>query len=206
MKKLITALCFAVALVLCSCAKDPIGGTKVQNVSGEWQVKAYLIDADGEIIDTYDDATFHVMTYNTSENDADKMYIDSYENADYAVDFSLGSGYYFYRAIVNVDTSTKEFSVENAEEDYTGEILVTIDGKITEKGIETPSGAAADKIEFTVYAYYADDPDTNVLTDCWDYWEYPDYYDGAEAVAVKYVGWRYTGLVSDEDDINPVDF
>lgn len=209
MKKIITLLSISAALLLCSCAKDPIGGTNVQNVSGEWFVSAVLVDADGEEIDTYLEPGKHIhaLTFNTNANDADSLILQVQDN-DSEIDFGFGQGYTIVQDIVlHVDQASKTFSIKNAfyyEYDDETDVYADVTGSIVERGIKTKSGATADKIEITIAL--KDQDGANILEYFWNKYDFPSRYEGAVATGIKLIGWRYTGLTADEDETTPVDF
>jgi len=207
MKKMITLLSISAALLLNSCTKEPIGGTNVQNVSGEWFVTALLVDANGGEIDTFIDHHIHALTFNTNANDTDSLMLQVQDN-DAEIDFGFGQGFTLDEDFVlHVDQSSKTFSIKNAYYyDYDNETTVYADvtGSIVERGIKTKSGATADKIEFTIVL--KDQDGANILEFYWNKYGYPSFYEGAVATGIKFIGWRYTGLTADEDTITPVDF
>ena len=169
MKKVLYILAAAAMTLLLSCQKDPIGGTAVQDMSGQWYVTVDGAYNDGseDWEDPFEMGRFVIVTSNTSANVATEMLIND-----------LGT-FWDFNVKVNCDLKTMTFSAIDAE-NYSYESKVTVtDGKIVKNGATTPSGQKADYIEF--YVVFDDD-------------EYiPDYWD-----KLKFSGWRYTGFVNDD--------
>src|ERR1700720_4581924 len=74
-----TILIFLLVVTVESCRKDPkIGGTAVQNLSGEWWVK---IDNGSDPTGDFGPNYYNFSTYNTASNTPDTMWVDDDNNA-----------------------------------------------------------------------------------------------------------------------------
>ncbi|MBQ9451028.1 MAG: hypothetical protein IJU34_06920 [Bacteroidales bacterium] len=174
MKKILTIALALVSLAFISCQKDPIGGTATQEVSGQWYVQADGVDASGnlpadEYADVYGIGNFLVLTYNTSANTENEIFVDDLGNF---WDFKL-------KVACNLAAKTFGNSGEVPNLNYDCNVWVR-NGKIVPNGTKTPSGMPADYIEFEVG--FDDDEDAAELGF--------DHY--------KIHGFRYTGFVADE--------
>jgi hypothetical protein len=70
----LTILLILAAFVSCDLGKNPeVGGTSVQDMTGDWYVE--LLDIDGNVLYPY----FQFSTYNLSSNIADSIWIDDHE-------------------------------------------------------------------------------------------------------------------------------
>lgn len=183
MKKIFTIFAAAAALLLVSCAKDPIGGTAVQDLSGEWYVEFHVWDEANQAID--ENATkylienygcpaghFIVSTYNTVENSSTEMWIN--DNGEF----------WPFAATIKCDLKTKTFGSNDECVNYAGDpdedtgempTVIVYDGKIQDKLYRTPHGGLADAFECKLK--FSDDP----------------------GMVYLFSGWRYTGFVEDED-------
>jgi hypothetical protein len=127
-----------------SCKKDEvIGGTSVEDMSGEWWVQ---IDGEGSY--------YSLVTYNTSDNSASQMWLD-------ASGFWAGAGEHV-SAKVNVDLPNLAFSVTNAPnvgQYYDDAMTMTVEGgKVIKNGAIGPvSKQATDSIALTIT--FSDAPD-----------------------------------------------
>lgn len=181
MKKLIFAIVALAALTLASCEKDPIGGTAVEAMAGQWyvQVDGYDTEADEVVIEDFNDGRFVLLTYNTSKNEPNKLYIDDRGN------------FWEFKVQVNCDLNTLTFGAADPVENEAYPCGVTLtNGKIVLGGTTTPSGQKADYIQFDINF---DDDDLEVYG--MPGVSYGDYY-GFNVYRVH--GWRYTGLVNDD--------
>lgn len=166
-----------VLVAFTSCEKEEIGNTATVEMAGDWYVTVDAVDANGELV--YEDAelfglgNIHVLTYNTSANNANEMIVSDVGN------------FWDFKVKVNCNPESMTFSTNTTEdnnlvEDYE-DINVTItEGKILKGKATTPSGMPADYIEF--YVTFSDDG-------------YPDAYGYAK---YKVYGFRYTGFAADE--------
>lgn len=82
MKKIIYL--FAMVLLFASCEKEEIGGTATESMAGEWYVHVDAVDENGDVV--FEDAeifglgNFLILTYNTSDNVDNIMFIDDLTN------------------------------------------------------------------------------------------------------------------------------
>lgn len=189
MKKYIFSAILALAgcAVFTSCEKDEIGGTATQNMAGQWYVDIDAVDDEGNPIDGgehyfgFDEERVMLLTYNTAENTATKMWIDDMGWFDVASYYG-NSAYpnYSFKCLVDINQSDLTFSTSNAE-NISGSFGITIeDGKILKGQGRQKNGSPADSIVF--YVKYAGDP-----------W-YPD--DGYAKYKVS--GIRYSGLAEND--------
>lgn len=171
MKKIYFAVLALAALTLASCEKDPIGGTAVQALSGQWSVTNQAVKSDTV---RYDDpwgaGPFLLLTYNNNANDADKLIIND------------RGKFWDFNVEASCDLNTLTFgnpldTLENLA--YEGCQVVISNGKILKGAAKTPSGAVADSIVFDVW--FSDDGDAAEGT--WD--------------RLRFTGYRYTGLKAD---------
>lgn len=170
MKKIFYILAIAASILLASCQKTPIGGTKVQDMSGQWYVQVDIVDASGDVvIEDFNGGRSLLLTYNTASDADNVLYVDDLGN------------FWEYKVQVPCVLSGKSFGSENsvANEYYECNVILS-NGKIVENGATTPSEQKADYIEFLVN--FDDDP-------------YVEMYGGA---AYKVHGWRYTGFKNDD--------
>ncbi len=192
MKRILTIALAFVALAFTSCQKDPIGGTAVEAASGEWYVKAYAVFEDGSMEDVYGDDwfdvldKFHLLTYNTSDNTDDVLYVD-----DLAVLYDTG---YFsatedFKVRANVNLSDLTFSATGAVNEY-GDNTVDIQGGILKDAAKNASGMPVDSIWMTVKVEGSNA--AAVMNDYWDE-EYLTQWDH-----YLITGTRYTGFALDE--------
>lgn len=133
-------------LSISACKKDePVGGTAVQDLSGEWWVQ---IDGTGDY--------YGISTYNTADNSSTLIWLNLtkfYGDADNTV---------FGKVNVNVDAKT--FSgqkvVNAGSYKYDGGATFTVtNGKVTPNGAVGPSSKAkTDAI--TLDVEFSDDPGT----------------------------------------------
>lgn len=170
MKKIFTIFALTATVILASCSKDPIGGTAVQDMSGEWFLQVDVVDETGELLaEDIIGGHFIGLTFNVNSNDPDMLYV------------SDNGGYFWdYKAQVPCDLKTLTFGAQDLEipnEAYESNVMIW-NGKITPGGAVTPSGGKADAIEYLISF---DDDDA----------EYCTIY--------KVHGWRYTGFAADED-------
>jgi hypothetical protein len=173
MKKVLYIISILSLALLASCQKDPIGSTATVALAGEWVVTIDAVDASGNII--YEDPygagwDTRVWTYNTSDDVANKLYLDDIENdGDYC--------FWEYKVLLDCDVNAMTFAGEAT--DLCNDIHVSVTGgKITVNGTKTPSGTPADMIEY--YIVFEDDD-----------------YAGSLYDRLYIHGYRYTGLDSD---------
>lgn len=143
MKKYFYILTLCV-LSISACKKDePVGGTAVQDLSGEWWVQ---IDGKGDY--------YGISTYNTADNSSSQMWLN-------LTNF-WGSSTQTVFGKVNVNLDNKTITGQNIINagTYTGGIKFTVtNGKITTNGAVGPSSKApTDAIALDVE--FSDDPGT----------------------------------------------
>ncbi len=171
MKKVIYLLMMCAGVLLSSCEKDEIGGTSTEALAGEWYVTVDGVDESGAVI--YEDplGAGHTMlyTFNTAANVPTEMYVSDEEN------------FWGYKVKVKSDIDALTFSTDGTVANETYDCDVTIEGgKVLLGAATTPHGTPADSIVF--YVTFSDDE--NIPAD----WS-----------KMKVSGYRYTGLVQDED-------
>ena len=178
MKKIIF---FAAALLaLAACSKEEIGGTATESMAGDWYVTVEAVAEDGTVIDDdFNGGRVHMLTYNTAENVATKMYID---------DLGTTNGEFLgMKAQITCDPAAMTFASEGIvdnETSHSGNVsdkLQIMDGKILLKAGRQNNGSVADSIDF-----------------------YMKYSEDAYAKKYKYSkyhihGVRYSGLVENDD-------
>lgn len=173
MKNTVYILMACAVALLSSCDKDDIGGTATEAMAGEWWVTCTCVDEDGNTVYEDDEffglGSFTVLTYNTADNVADKIWVDDQGN------------FWEFQVKCDADQSTLTFSTDGevANNYYDCNVEIT-GGKIMYGNATTPSGVAADSIVF--YVKFDDDP-------------YPYYY-GFDSYKIS--GFRYTGFDADE--------
>ena len=174
MKKAIYLLMLVVSMVFTSCEKEEIGGTATEALAGEWYVRLDCVDANGSVVYTGEEffgvGRFLLNTYNTAANNANEIWVDDNGN------------FWEFKVKASSDINNLTFQTNGAAANHYYDCNVTIEGgKITLNGATNPHGTAADAIEF----YVSFDDDT-----------YPAKYGYAK---YKISGYRYTGLVEDEE-------
>lgn len=154
-KKNIFSILLVTALIsLASCAKEEIGGTKVQDMCGEWYVAVDYIDEDGNVLQSYGDG-YSIFTYNTNADLDNEMYLDD-------------DDFFGFRLIVKVNYADKTFSVTDGEDDYYGQVLSVRNGSIVKDGAESWAGYITDAINFILEDTYYDEDLEEMVTDL--YW------------------------------------
>lgn len=146
MKKIFIITLAIISSALISCQKESIGGTAVEDASGQWYVKRYLVFTDGSVVDGFGEFGYQLkpyllLTYNTSDNKADELFVDD-----------LGEFYYAgwgmrldFKVKTKVDLKTLKFSAIGAENLYE-DALVNIEGQILKGVAKTAGGAPRDSI------------------------------------------------------------
>ena len=135
-------LILAVFFVSCRKEKDTdAGGTNTQAMAGEWWIEL-------KVNNTLATPGYHkILTYNTAENLATKMWIDDHEDL------------WPFKFKIDVDPAAKTFSAANATSTYTNITVKLANGKILQKATKGPaSKAVTDSIYFE--AEFSDDPGT----------------------------------------------
>lgn len=181
MKKIIyIAIVILASFVLASCQKDPIGGTKVQEMSGQWYVQVDIVDASGNVVfEDFNEGRSILLTYNTAADTDNILYVNDQGK------------FWNFTVQVPCSLSGKTFGSESPVANEAYECKVTLSsGKIVVDGATTPSGQKADYIEFLVNF-----DDDDLASDGMPGVSYPEAYGG---VAYRISGWRYTGFVNDD--------
>jgi hypothetical protein len=133
-------LIMAIFFVACRKEKDTdAGGTNTQALAGEWWVQIKVNNT--PVVADY----FKILTYNTTENVASKMWLDDHENI------------WPFKFKIDVDPAAKTFAAANATSTYTNITVKLANGKILDKVTKGPvSKAVTDSIYFE--AEFSDDP------------------------------------------------
>ena len=152
MRKYISFAFMAIALsfgfVSCDTETDEEpGGTNVEKMAGRWNVVVDAVDENGNVLygDPYGLGTITIMTYNTSDNAVDKMWLDD------------RGKFWSFKMKVDVDYLARTFSA--AERDYDAEgsgTAVVTDGKVLEGAATNLHGMPNDSIVFDIV--FNDDP------------------------------------------------
>ena len=181
MKKIVYL--FAAVLLFASCEKEEIGGTATESLAGQWYVHVDAVDEDGELVysddELYGIGNFLLLTYNTSANTADTLFVDDLEN------------FWTFKVKVSCNTSDKTFGNDDYVDNFKYESGVKLtEGKILNGAATTPSGMPADSIMFYVVFDddYTEDEDGNLLY-------VPEAYGFAK---YRISGYRYTGFKNDD--------
>lgn len=117
------------------------GGTNVQNLAGHWEVTVDVVDADGNLLaaDPFGLGTFDLFTYNTADNDADKMWIT---DAGKFWQFTMKIG-------CNANNLTFNCEEMDYDEDGTGQAVIT-NGKVLLGAAKNLHGMPNDSIVFDI--------------------------------------------------------
>ena len=139
MKKNITILFAAMAVMFTSCKKDfEPGGTEVEKMAGDWWVTATIMDNGQELGDA-GVGHFRMYTYNTAANSSTEMWLED------------GGFFWDYKVKVNIDYNNRTFTTNDFIDNTSYECKVKItDGKILEGLATTPSGMPADSIVYMI--------------------------------------------------------
>ena len=181
MKKVLYSIVALAALVLTSCEKEPIGGTAVQALSGQWyvQVDGYDTVGDSVVIEDFNGGRCLLLTYNNNANQPNKLMINDKK------------GFWNFIVEVDCDLNTLTFGSADTLENQSYNCGVWLNnGKIVKGGTKTTSGAVADYIQFDIN-FDDDDLAQYGMPGV----SYGDYY-GFNVYRVS--GFRYTGLAADE--------
>lgn len=173
MKKLIYLLASLLAVfVMSSCEKEDAGGTATEALAGEWYVTADAVDDNGNVVysDLFGLGKFHLLTFNTSSNVSNQMYVSDEGN------------FWGFKVLSNCDLNAMTFSTSGAVQSIGADTCnVTITGgKILPKAGKQNNGSVADSIVF--YVTFSDDP-------------YPAAYGYSK---YKISGVRYSGLTEND--------
>ena len=148
MKKVLYLATMLLCMAITSCQKEDIGGTATESLAGDWYVQANMVNADGSVIeDPYGLGRFHLLTYNTSANNPNEIWIDDIKN------------FWNFKVKANGDINTLTFGAASAENQRGDEITINItNGKIIKNGGMQNNGSPADYI--TMDVEFSDDPGT----------------------------------------------
>ena len=99
---------FVAVLLFASCEKNEIGSTATESLSGQWYVNVDAVDENGNVVYTGAEFfefynNFLILTYNTSDNDQDVMFIDDLKN------------FWTFKSKVDCSTSSLTFSMPDVE-------------------------------------------------------------------------------------------
>ncbi len=148
MKKVLYLATMLLCMAITSCQKEDIGGTATESLAGQWYVQANMVNADGSVIeDPYGLGRFQILTYNTSANNPNEIWIDDIKN------------FWNFKVKANGDINTLTFGAASAENQRGDEITINItNGKIIKNGGMQNNGSPADYI--TMDVEFSDDPGT----------------------------------------------
>lgn len=211
MKKIVYM--FVAVLLFASCEKEEIGGTATEALAGQWYVHVDAVKDNGEILEVIyqkDDNGEYVLdkegnkivefcgedpfglgnklllTYNTSANTSDTIFVDDLENI------------WDFKVKVSSNTGDRTFGNTDFADNYKYESGVKItDGQVLSQAATTPSGMPADSIVFYVEFdddYMVDDEGNLVEDDEGNPVYVPKAY-GFKNYRIS--GYRYTGFESD---------
>lgn len=122
-----------------SCKKDDVGGTAVQQLSGEWWIQLKINNT--PVIPNF----FKVSTYNTSKNVGSEMWLDFPD--------------WPFKGKVSVDPVALTFIANKSQSEYGAVTANIVGGKILQNASKGPvSKAVTDSIYFE--GEFSDDPGT----------------------------------------------
>ena len=172
MKKAIYLVMVAcIGVLFASCEKDEIGGTATEALAGEWELTVDAVDDAGNVVmtDPFGVGVMLGLTYNTTDNVADKLYVSDLGN------------FWDYTVVVNADCNNLTFSSNGAVPNEAYDCMVNIEGgRMLPGAATTPSGRPADSLVY--YVSFDDD-------------DYPAAYGYSK---YKVSGYRRTGFAADE--------
>lgn len=124
------------------------GGTNVQNLAGRWVVTIDALDTDGTVLATNIlDEEIELFTYNTADNDADKIWITAGHD-------------YFWEFMMKIPADASNLTFSCPEMDYdeagTGKAIIT-NGKVLLGKATNLHGMPNDSIVFDI-SFNDDDP------------------------------------------------
>ena len=124
MKKVLYLATMLLCMAFTSCQKEDIGGTATESLAGDWYVEANVVNADGSVIeDPYGLGRIHILTYNTSANNPNEIWIDDSKN------------FWNFKVKATGDINNLTFSAASAQNQRGDEITVNItNGKIIKNG------------------------------------------------------------------------
>lgn len=172
MKKFIYIALLSLGFAFTSCEKDEVGGTATEATAGQWYVTCSAVDENNNLLysddDLYGVGKFLLLTYNTSDNNPNEMFIDDKKN------------FWDFKCKVSCDQKSLTFASNGAAEDLQNGIEVTItDGKILPGAGVQNNGSATDSISF--YVVFSNDK-----------------YVGSVYSKLHIAGVRYSGLTEND--------
>ena len=189
MKKFVFMICSLLAgVVLVSCEKDEVGGTATESMAGDWYVIVDCLDENGDVvIEDFNEGRFHILTYNTADNAADKLFVDDQLNLLGMKALTECNQNLKTETLQNGNTmsfmsfATKD-TVDNvtSHSQYVSDRVIVTDGKIIKNGGHQNNGSVTDSISF--YFEYTEDAYANA-------YNYKRYHVH---------GVRYSGLVEND--------
>ena len=104
-----------------SCQKEDIGGTATESLAGVWYVQANVVNGDGSVIeDPYGLGRFQIMTYSTSANNPNEIWVDDSKN------------FWNFKVKATGDVNSLTISAASAQNQRGDEITVNItNGKMS---------------------------------------------------------------------------
>lgn len=181
MKKLVYFAALLLTVAFTSCEKEDIGGTATESMAGQWYVTVDAVGDDGNAISGGEDYLGYgrqiILTYNTSSNLTDSMWISSNGAYNLPTYYDVSSyPNYCFTAKVAIDIQNQTFKATESK-NINGDYPVTItDGKILYKAGKQNNGSPADSIVF--FISFKGDP----------------WYPGDGYAKYKVSGVRYSGL------------
>lgn len=145
-KVLYLATLLLCAVLTTSCEKEEVGGTATESLAGEWYVTANIVDNGQVIEDPYGIGRFNILTYNTSANTGDEIWVDDMDN------------FWSFKVKASADVNALTFSASNVQnQSYDCTVTIT-NAKVIKKGGVQNNGSPADYI--TMDVEFSDDPGT----------------------------------------------
>lgn len=139
MKKVLYLATMLLCMAITSCQKEDIGGTATESLAGDWYVEASV---DGNVI--Y--GPFHLLTYNTSANNPNEIWVDDQGN------------FYEFKVKATGDVNSLTISASNAQNEYYDCTATITNAKIVKNGGVQNNGSPADLLMMDVE--FSDDPGT----------------------------------------------
>ena len=145
-KVLYLATLLLCAVLTTSCEKEEVGGTATESLAGEWYVTATIVDTGQVIEDPSGIGRFNILTYNTSANTGDEIWVDDMDN------------FWSFKVKASADVNALTFSASNVQnQSYDCTVTIT-NAKVIKKGGVQNNGSPADYI--TMDVEFSDDPGT----------------------------------------------
>ena len=142
MKKVLYLATMLLCMAFTSCQKEDIGGTATESLAGDWYVE---VSVEGEVITD----RFHLLTYNTSANNPNEIFIDDQDN------------FWEFKIKATSDVNSLTFSANDALNLTYDDCTVSVtNGKIVKNGGVQNNGSPADLI--TMDVTFSDDDDALV--------------------------------------------